>query len=272
MVMFEVKLFGVLYLMTMFPMLTQGEPQEGVARRFLPSKDGASMDSSNGVFGMLRPPFWKSKEEAETEQEDEERDISHDDERKIWETVMDRVAHDVPTSDTRDVTEEQPSKIPSTMPGLPTEVDPKAGGSDEIPEEDVSQDAEVTTVPKLDEPVESKATKEEFIPPHKEEESVPREITEEAPRSKRVHEETATRESAPHRVEALSHRRPIDGTESAEAPSTPTENKNSHHIGHNLKVVTWTLAGVCLSVVVIGNFLGIYFSYIKPRMSQPTLL
>lgn len=106
------------------------------------------------------------------------------------------------------------------------------------------------------------------------EKSVSSETTEESSVSKIMQEETLTREEAPQTVKLMtaSESTPQRPTvEATEETATPTENKDSHHIGHNLKVVTWTLAGVCLSVVVIGNFLGIYFSYIKPRMHQSIL-
>lgn len=94
------------------------------------------------------------------------------------------------------------------------------------------------------------------------------------PSSKRTQEESVMRKTGPQTVEVMtsSEQTSRQPSVAADVESTPAENKDSHHIGHNLKVVTWTLAGVCLSVVIIGNFLGIYFSYIKPRLNQSTLL
>ena len=57
--------------------------------------------------------------------------------------------------------------------------------------------------------------------------------------------------------------------EDSEAPA-PEDNKHRHRIGRKMRIVSWTLASICISLVVVGNFLGIYFSYIRPRLSRRT--
>ena len=57
--------------------------------------------------------------------------------------------------------------------------------------------------------------------------------------------------------------------EDSEAPA-PEDNKHRHHIGRKMRIISWTLAGICISLVVVGNILGVYFSYIRPRLSRRT--
>lgn len=167
--------------------------------------------------------------------------------------------------------EDTQSEVTSTTTETAVEVDLKPESAVSDPSSEAQDETATSTQIGLDEPVVTE-TEETTAATARMEESVPSKKSEESSVSKRMQEETWTREDAPQRVELMtasestSQRPPV-----AQEAATPTENKDSHHIGHNLKVVTWTLAGVCLSVVVIGNFLGIYFSYIKPRMHQSTL-
>jgi len=203
---------------------------------------------------------------AEDTSEDATSDVA------LMETAAQDATSDVALTEAagEDVTssESSSSKISSTASGKAVEADLEVETLTLTSDSSFETQDDTTTSlqTEKDEPL---AVKEEpKIPTILEEESVPSKKTE-RPVSKRIQEDAETREAASQTVELTSQRPPLDTDQES---STQAENKGSHHIGHNLKVVTWTLAGVCLSVVVIGNFLGIYFSYIKPRMHQSTLV
>lgn len=174
------------------------------------------------------------------------------------------------------------SETTSTETKLDVEADmkPKAFESSESTESSVSElsdlsvdvhDEKATSTQLEEEPSVTK-TEETEVSTSQTEELVDTKKIETKPSSKVTQEESVMRKIGPQTVEVMTSSEPTSRQPPAEVASSPAENKDSHHIGHNLKVVTWTLAGVCLSVVVIGNFLGIYFSYIKPRLHQSALL
>lgn len=167
-----------------------------------------------------------------------------------------------------------------TKMDVETDLKPEASESTESSESSVSElsdlsvdvhDEEATSTQLEEEPSVAKTEETEVSTSQTEELVDTKKI--EKPSFKRTQEESVMRKTDPQTVELMTSSEPTSQQPSVATAveSPPPENNNSHHIGHNLKVVTWTLAGVCLSVVVIGNFLGIYFSYIKPRLHQSTL-
>ena len=51
----------------------------------------------------------------------------------------------------------------------------------------------------------------------------------------------------------------------ADTAAAVEQHKGGSHIGHSVKVASWTLGGVCLLLVAIGNVLGIYYSRNRRR-------